>query len=856
MLMLYYAKTIKQTLEELDASETGLAVSEAEERLRLHGYNAIKVTGEPLWRKLLEPFANVFMLVLFIAAGISLLHGAVLDASIILIIMAASAAIYYVQRFSTERILRALQKHADLSVEVLRDNKAVRLDASLLVPGDVIMLAEGEKIPADARLLNASSLRVDESQLTGESQPISKQTAALETGKEVYERSNMLFQGSFVVSGEAVAIVVATGNETEFGQLAALTQGAGHQSPVQEKIDKLLSQIIAVVAAMALVGLALSLYRGMDLTESLRFVIALSVSAVPESLPVAISVILVLGMRRMAAKKALVRTMRAIETIGTITTIATDKTGTLTKNKLTVQETWQPRHASEKLSAIIVRTINQRGDKMHDPLDAALHEYATSEKIPLPKYQPAATFPFDQATAMSGNLWHHGSMYELVVKGAPEHVLARSDLTENEREAAHAQLQKMTGEGYRVIAVAHYSMKRQVNSFSELNRADRLAFDGFIAVADILRPEAKHAIQAATRAGVTVRMITGDHFETAYHIGRKLGMVTHRDQVFDSRKMSVMSDEELEKIIGSVRVFSRVIPEHKYRILALLKKNNITAMTGDGVNDVPALTGAHVGVAMGSGAHIAKDAGDIILMDDNFRGIVEAMREGRTIFANIRRMLFYLLATNTGEVLTMLGALAIGMPIPLVPVQILWVNLVTDTSMVIPLGLEPGEKTNMAQKPNKPDAPILGKFMISRMVLVALMMASLTLGLYVIYSGQYGHEYGRTIAFCALVVMQWASAFNARSDHESLFKRLRVFNGKFYAGLTIGASLQALAVFGPLGPALHITPVAIGDLVITGVIAFTVPIVLVELHKYAGRRFARKAAPRKRQRKPAERPAY
>lgn len=834
--MLYYTKSVRQTLKELDATESGLPGSEAEERMRKYGPNTVKVEGEPLWRKLIEPFANVFMLVLFVAAAISIFHHDVLDAVIIGIIMAASAIIYYVQRFSTERIIRSLKKHSAQSVEVLRDGKTVDLDSSLLVPGDVIFIHEGEKVPADARLLRAQSLRVDESQLTGESLPISKQIDALSGEKEVYEQSNMLFQGSFIVAGDGLALIVATGNETQFGQLAALTGDTSTQSPVQQKIDKLLSQIIGVIAAIALVAFGLSLLRGMDITESLRFVIALSVSAVPESLPVAISVILVLGMRRMATKKTLVRTMRSIETIGVITTIATDKTGTLTKNQLTVQKVWQPQ-GSHGLANMIARTVNRSPRKFHDPLDTAFAMYAQQENIKEYSQPALANLPFDQSVAMSGNLWHNGDKYDLFVKGAPEHVFARCDLTENEHEKASAVLHSLTAEGYRVIAVAHTTLTKPISKFDGLPRKNKLTFDGLVAVADVLRPEARKAIQTAIGAGVTVRMITGDHFETAYHIGRQLGMVKTREQVFDSRRMSVMSDEELENVIDTIRVFSRVIPEHKYRILALLKKHNITAMTGDGVNDVPALANAHVGVAMGSGSQIAKDAGDIILMDDNFKSIVDAMSEGRTIYANIRRMLYYLLATNAGEVLTMLGSLAIGLPIPLVPVQILWVNLVTDTSMVIPLGLEPGEKSNMVRRPNRPDAPILGKFLISRMVLVALSMAMLTIGMYAFYSAQYGHEYGRTIAFCALVVMQWANAFNARSDDESLFSRLRVFNGKFYIGLTVAVTLQTLAVFGPLGNLLHITPVTIGDLVIISAIAFIVPIATVEIHKYIGRRF-------------------
>lgn len=843
MLMPYYTKTIEQVLDNLKVTENGLPISDAEERLRQYGPNTIRVEGEPLWRKIVEPFASVFMFVLFIAIVISLANGAMLDALIIGVIMSVSVGIYYVQRFSTERILRSLQKHNKQTVEVVRDGKITTVESSYLVPGDIIMLNEGEKVPADARLLRASSLRVDESQLTGESLPIDKQTGPLTGDKEVYEQTNMLFQGSFVTAGEAAAIIVNTGNDTEFGRLAALTKDATTtESPVQRKIDSLLSHIIMVIASIAVVAFGLSLMRGMQIGESLSFVIALSVSAVPESLPVAISIILVLAMRRMAAKKALVRTMRAIETVGVITTIATDKTGTLTKNKLTVQAVWQPPHASRRLATLLPRAINYQKEKLHDPLDTAMHNYVESAKAMPPRHQPLASFPFDQATAMSGNLWHQGDTYELVVKGAPEHILARSDLTESELEAATAQLHKLTGEGYRVIALGYCPLKKPIGSFVEFSRRDKLTFCGFVAIADILRPEAKKAIQTAVKAGVSVRMITGDHFETAYHIGRELGMVTRRDQVFDTRRMHVMSDEELEAVIEDIRVFSRVIPEHKYRILTLLKKNNITAMTGDGVNDVPALANAHVGFAMGSGAHIAKDAGDIILLDDNFKSIVAAMHEGRTVAGNIRRMLYYLLATNTGEAITMVGALIINIPIPLAPVQILWVNLVTDSAMVIPLGLEPGKRANMTDIPRKLNAPILSRFMMSRIALVAMMIAGLILSFYAFYSSRYGHDYAQTIAFSALVVIQWSSALTARSDYESLFSRLRVFNGKFYAGLAVAVSAQMLAIFGPLGRFLGVTPVAANDLVITGVIAFIAPILLTELHKYIGRRFYMKGS--------------
>ncbi len=834
--MLYYNKSAIHTLKELETTAHGLSATDAEERLRIYGPNAIRVKGDPLWRKLFEPFRSVFMLVLFIAAVVSLLHGDVLDAVIIIVIISVSAMIYYIQRFSTERILRSLQKHTTQDVDVLRNGAIVSIDSSQLVPGDIFTLHEGDKIPADGRIIVSENARADEAQLTGESVPITKTVDELSGEKEIYEQTNMLFQGSFLTSGSATAVVVATGNETEFGRLAALSKEEIVKSPVQEKIDKLLSHIIAAVGGLALVAFGLALIRGTELTEAIRFVMALSVSAVPESLPVAISVVLVLGMRRMAAKKALVRNMRAIETIGVITTIATDKTGTLTENKLTVQEIWQLPTTKIHIGTIAHYSANQGVRKSHDPLDTAMIEFAQAEKVVTPKGTPLTTLPFDQSVSMSGNIWHHGDKYHLNLKGAPEQILSRSKLTKDEKVLAEEALTRLTAQGYRVIAVATTLLDTPINQFMELHPKLKLDFVGFLAIADVLRPEAKRAISAALQAGVTVRMVTGDHFETAYHIGKSLGMVEKREQVFDSRQMHDMSDQELARVVDDIRVFSRVIPEDKYRILAILKQKNITAMTGDGVNDVPALVNAHVGIAMGSGSQIAKDAGDIILLDNNFKSIVDAMHEGRVIFANIRRMLVYLLATNTGEALTMVGALIIGLPIPLLPVQILWINLVTDTSMVIPLGLEPGEKHNMKRKPRKPKAPILNWFMISRIILVALSMSGVALTLYSIFNHLYGPEYARTIVFCALVVMQWANAFNARSDYESLFKRIRVLSRPFYIGLFVAVSLQILAIFGPLQGLLHVQSVAIGDLFTTGLIAFFLPIVFVEIHKYIGRR--------------------
>lgn len=836
--MLFYQQSTKEVLNEVASSLQGLSKHQASERLKRNGYNEIKIKGEPLWKKLIEPFANIFTAVLFIAVLISLWHNAIFDAIIILVIIMASAVIYYVQRFSTERILRSLQKKNAQRVDVVRGGETYEIEATHLVVGDVIRLNEGDKLPADVRLLQADSLRTDESVLTGESVPVSKSADTLRGKKEIYEQTNMAFQGSFVVSGHALGVVVYTGNRTEFGRIATLAGSSSDgASPVQKKIDKLISYIIAIIAGIAVIAFMLAIARGIEFAEALRFVIALSVSAVPEGLPVAISVILVLGMRRMASKKALVRSMSAIETIGVITTIATDKTGTLTKNQLSVQETWQPSWSKHHLPTVLHKTINHHGDNSKDPLDVALISFTAAEATVELKGEPVAKLPFNQAFSMSGNIWHHRGNHELVVKGAPEQIMARSSLTKAEEAEVTTALNQLTSQGYRVIALATTSVKEPFTEFTDMHPKTTLDFVGLVAVADTLRPSARAAIATARRAGVSVRMITGDHLETAYAIGLKLGLIDSRDQVFDSRLMSDMTDDQLALAAHNARVFSRVTPENKFRILQVLKLKEVTAMTGDGVNDVPALTNAHVGVAMGSGSQIAKDAGDIILLNDDFASIVRAMREGRIIFANIRRMLFYLLSTNIGEVLTMLVALVVGMPMPLAPVQILWINLVTDTTMVIPLGLEPGEKTVMKQKPVDPNAPILGKYMISRIILVALVMCGVGLGLYAYFSAQYGTAYGQTIAFIAVAVIQWANAFNARSTFESAFSRMKVWNGAFWAGLAISVVLQGVALFGPLQGLLHVHPVSIGDVAVVSVFAFVVAIIVVEIHKYFGRKF-------------------
>lgn len=834
--MLYYSHSAQQTLDLLKSSTNGLSHAEAKRRLHEYGFNEIQLQRTPLWRIILEPFANVFMAILAAAAGLSIFHDKIFDATIIIVIMAANAVIFYAQTYATQRVLRTLERKSEQKVTVLRAGKEVQINARLLVPGDVIVVHEGEKIPADARVLRSQQLRTNESQLTGESEPVSKQSKVLRSETPIFERSNMLYQGSFAVGGSATAIVTETANKTEFGSIARLVQKNDLTSPIQRKIDKLLGQIVITVLSIAIVSLGLALLRGMDLYESVSFVMALTVSAVPESLPVAISVILVLGMRRMAARKALVQTMRSIETIGAVTTIATDKTGTLTRNKLHVETTWQPDSVETDLARSAYKALSLSEGALTDPLDIAIESFATQEGIVSSKPRPLHSFAFDQERALSGSIWHDGGAFMFHIKGAPEPIIRQSTLQASDKKAAHAALVNLTKKGYRVLAIAHTPLTQPVVELAQLPASLHWEFDGLIAVIDPLRPEAKKAIRSAQNAGVTVRMITGDHAETAFFIGKQLGMVTNRTQVFDSRNMNTMSDDELTAMLRGVRVFARVVPDQKHRILTILKKNNITAMTGDGVNDVPALAGAHVGLAMGSGSSIARDAGDIILLDDNFKTIIDALKEGRSIIGNIRRMLFFLLSTNLSEVMTMIVSLLAGLPLPLLPVQILWVNLVTDSFMVIPLGLEPPSKALMSNKPLSPQAPILSKHLVGRMLLLAVVMAGITVGSFMYFLAANGLEYARTVAFHVLVVAQLAAAFGARSDYQSVLLSIRTWSPAFYIGLGLTITLHALTLYGPLGSLLSMSRLTMSDTFVLSLIAFVVPLATSELHKWYGRR--------------------
>ncbi len=827
--MIWYKENIEQLYDILESSQKGLSSSESIKRLKKYGPNQLAIKKESLWRIIIEPFKTAFIGVLAAAAIVSLLSDEPLDAVIVGSIILINAVIFYTQQYATTRVLRSLKKHSIWQVSVLRDKVQINISSVGLVPGDIIILVEGERVPADARIIHTDTLQIDESSLTGESVPVHKHASTLTSLRQLYEQDNMVFQGTYVLAGTAHALVVETGSRTEFGKIAELATDERSKSPVQTKIDHLVSLLIKVAGVAAAIVFVLSLVRGIPADESLRFALAIAVSAVPEGLPVALTVIIVFGMRRMAKQKALVRAFRAIEDIGLITTIATDKTGTLTKNHLTVVDTWSIN--GNDVNDFVVLTIDPK-EQASDPLDIAILECSKGNN----RHIVDMLYPFDIATRMSGA--YSKKDKTVYLKGSPEHVLALSKLTEKQHHKAESMMHTMASKGYRVIAVGQYPLQgdkapKELDSTTENN----IDFIGFLAFADELRPEAARAIRDAQEAGITVRMITGDHYETAYNIGHQIGLANHPDQVIQG--IDLPKDERaLALTIQNKTIFARILPEDKFRILKALNHTEITAMTGDGVNDVPALTNAHVGIAMGSGSDIARDAGGIVLLDNNFATIVKAIAEGRKIFDNIRRMLFYLLSTSLGEVITMIGALLLGLPLPVSAIQILWINLVTDTALVIPLGLEPEEDGHMKRKPRRPKDPLLGKILVSRMLVVALTMAVVTLTIVaVLHTKGHNTAYIQTVAFMALIVAQWMNAFNARSEYKSSFSRIKKVNHSMVAGLLIAFSLQALVMFGPLAPVFDIQAVPISTLLISsGIMAVSV-LTVVEIHKLITRKF-------------------
>jgi len=812
--------TIAETLDLVSSTKDGISQQEAKKRLLEYGENRLpEKEKEPRLAIFLNNFKSPLVYALLVAAVFALVLGKLVDVAVILIVVLINTLIGYVQEIKANKDIDALKKMSSFSAMVIRQGEISEIDIAQLVPGDIVVLEEGARIPADGRLIEASNLLVNESSLTGESDLAYKSDEKVVATGEIVSK-NLVFQGTIVAEGYGKFVVLSTGSDTRFGKIAIFAQDTKSITPIQKKIEKLSKQIGISVLVLSLLVLVLGLASGYALIDMVQLAISLAVSAIPEGLPIAVTIVLVLGAKKMAKRKAIVRNMMAVETLGTTTIIATDKTGTLTHNKLKVvsvfttkEYRFEPgenassgsyfssgkKYFDKELEKLLCAgavcndaEINKEsGEAIGEPTDAAILENASLCGIKKSDYEKMDEQPFSSTERFMAVLTKQGNNKTLYIKGAPEEIIKKADINKKRRQELLLKVEEMSQNGLRVVGLAEKNYKKDFAGSLD----DGFTFLGFIGMKDTYRPGVKDAIKKCKRAGIRIVMLTGDHKNTAAAIAAKLGIIKNKSEVAVAQEYYDNPQRNKESL-GKISVFARILPELKYRVIDDFKKEGeIVAMTGDGVNDVPALRKADVGIAMGmSGTDAAKEAADVVLADDNFATIVAAVEEGRTIFANLRKTILYLISTSLGEVATVLGSLILGLPLPITPLQILWINLITDTSATIPLGVEPKESDHLKVPPRNPKEGILSALMVRRSIIVGLYMAVVSLLIFKNNINQ-GLEYARTVTFLFLSVAQWFNALNCRSEKKSVFTMNPFSNPILLLGISIAILAQIAVMY-------------------------------------------------------------
>ncbi len=802
----WYKLTAALVLQELGVDSVhGLTEAEAARRLERHGPNELR-PGRRVspWRILFDQFKNVLIIILLIATAVSAFLGHGVEAVVITVIVLFAALLGFVQEYRAERAIEALRQLAAPTATVIRNGEEEKIPARELVPGDVLLLHPGDRVAADARLVEAVNLQIEEAALTGESMPVDKQIAPLADEElTIGDCTNMAYAGTVVTFGRARAVVVETGMKTEFGKIAQMLETIEPgRTPLQENLDKvghILARVAFVIVALIV---TLGLLRGQTFIEMLVFGIALAVAVVPEALPAVVTVSLAIGVQRMAKRHALVRRLPAVETLGSTTVICSDKTGTLTKDEMTARRIfvngrlleisgagYEPRGGfspdtnDETLTRllraaalasdahIVHDETTGRWDVKGDPTEGAL--VAAAHKAGLKKAELDEEFPrvdeipFTSETKRMTTLHKTPDGVVAYSKGAPEIIVSSCKLGEKERVAILESARQMAGDALRVLAVA------EKPNAARATAERHMTFLGLVGMIDPPRPEAAAAVQKCKEAGIKVVMITGDHPATAQAIARELGILT-TGRVITGTELEKMSDEEFERTVETIEVYARVSPAHKLRVVtALQKRGHITAMTGDGVNDAPTLKKADIGIAMGiTGTDVTKEAAAMTLTDDNFASIVAAVEEGRAIFGNIKKYLMYLLSCNIGEIGLMAGAMFFGMPLPLTAVQILYVNLATDGLPALALSVGPADDDLMRRTPNHSRSGIFSRPVVALMTVAGVWTALVNLALFgwALHSGR-SHQQAMTMTFVLLVLVQFFNAYNFRSDRHSVFCR-------------------------------------------------------------------------------------
>ncbi|MCM2303969.1 MAG: cation-translocating P-type ATPase [Elusimicrobia bacterium] len=836
----------EEALKALGSSTAGLSSAEAAARLARDGPNVLaSAPRRSPWAIFLSQFADVLVLILLAAAVVSGLIGDVEDTVVIAVILILNAAIGFVQEYRAENALAALKAMAAPTALARRDGELVTAAAADLVAGDVVALEAGAVVPADLRLLEAARLGVNESALTGESVPVEKSVAALSGDLQALgDRRNMAYSGTIAVGGRGLGVVVAVGMATEFGRVAGLLTATEEVvTPLQKRLASFGKRLAVVVLGICVLIFAGGVLRGEPILRMLLTAVSLAVAAVPEALPAVVTISLALGALKMAKQRALVRRLPAVETLGSVTCICSDKTGTLTLNKMRVEEM---HGEGEALVAAMALCSDAREDSdgriTGDPTEAALLSAALSAGADLAalarRYPRLEELPFDSERKMMTTFHRHpDGGFISFTKGAAEAVLARC--ADEQPDAAKAA-EKQAASGLRVLALACRRWAERPGTLTHDRAESELTFLGVAGLLDPPRPAARASVATCTEAGIKTIMITGDHPLTASAIARRLGILGAGGEVMDGVELSALSDEEFFRRAEGVRVYARVAPEQKLRIVkALQSRGEVVAMTGDGVNDAPALRRAEIGVAMGvAGTDAAKEASAMVLLDDDFATIVTAVREGRRLYDNIRRFVKYQLTTNSAEVWIIAAAPLLGLPIPLLPIHILWVNLLTDGLPGLALAAEPAEADVMRRGPRPPGESIFARGLGVHAIWVGVLMAGLCLAAESFLVGA-EESHWRTMIFTVLVFTQMGHVLAIRSDRESLFTQGPLTNKPLFAAVAGMVLLQLAAVYlPPFQRALKTEALSPGELAAAAALS-TVVFLAVEAEKWLKRRFAR-----------------
>ena len=873
---LFYTQGVEEVLKSLDTSVDGLSTAQAKERLDAYGYNELD-EGEKrsLLSKFIDQFKDLMIIILLVAAALSIItegrHG-LTDACIIFAVVVLNAAFGVYQEGQAEAAIEALKNMSSPMARVRRDGNVVEIDSRELVPGDIVLLEAGDVVPADMRLIEAASLKIEEAALTGESVPVEKDiTETVEAEAGIGDRVNMCYQNSNVTYGRGTGVVTNTGMYTEVGKIADMLANADEsQTPLKQSLEQLSKTLTYLIIAIALVTFLVSVFiRGEQPLEGLMVAVALAVAAIPEGLPAIVTILLSLGTTTLAKRNAIVRKLPAVETLGSTEIIASDKTGTLTMNQMTVEKVYtngQLQNADTELSAdnttLRIMTfandtkVDPDGKLIGDPTETALVQFGLDHNFDVRevlKSEPrVAELPFDSDRKLMSTIHKEpDGSYFVAVKGAPDQLIKRvtrieingevRPITDEDKQAILAINKDLAKQALRVLMMAYKTTSEIPTLESEVVESD-LIFSGLVGMIDPERPEAAEAVRVAKEAGIRPIMITGDHQDTAEAISKRLGIIDPNDtedRVITGAELNELSDEEFQKVFKQYSVYARVSPEHKVRIVkAWQNEGKVVAMTGDGVNDAPSLKTADIGIGMGiTGTEVSKGASDMVLADDNFATIIVAVEEGRKVFSNIQKSIQYLLSANMAEVFIIFFATLFGWDV-LQPVHLLWINLVTDTLPAIALGVEPAEPGIMTHKPrgrqsNFFDGGVFGAIMYQGVFQTILVLAVYGWGL--VFPEHHTqaeiHADALTMAYATLGLIQLLHAFNVKSVYQSVFKvglfRNKTFNWAIPVAFIL---LMATIVVPGLNNLFHVSHLSFTQWLAVIVGSFLI-VVLVEIVK-------------------------